>query len=223
MTTPAAANAVNLLHETRDRHHHHPSHSRFEWRRGDPAHHHHSLARNERRTPGTPPTHVLSDEGVFLGASRVTCTHTRPTCTHSPAQVCKPVTNPSGKTHILSNVYTWIGFTLTTLQYVIWYHYIISFRFFWNYIYLTWFGSWFKHLWTENWTICELNHWFSSQFSKFAWTGQLVQFTVHQKWSKNRTKPNLGSTKYHWRHATFLPKGESRENAKITVKILLLE
>jgi len=30
-----------------------------------------------------------------------------------------------------------------------------------------------------------------------------------------------GSVAIHWRHATFLPKGESRENAKMTVKILL--
>jgi hypothetical protein len=30
-------------------------------------------------------------------------------------------------------------------------------------------------------------------------------------------------SKIHWRHATFLPKGESRENANITVKNILLE
>jgi len=59
-------------------------------------------------------------------------------------------------------------------------------------------------LWTENWTAFERNRRSSSGFGDFAWTRPMVQFMVHQKWSKNRTGLDFGTTSLHTESSQLL-------------------
>jgi hypothetical protein len=53
--------------------------------------------------------------------------------------------------------------------------------------------------------------------------GQGVHLLKTMTEAASRAAPLAEPAASHRGHATFLPKGESRENAKMTVKILLLE